>query len=229
MKNKTGIIMIICGTMLILSALFLCWYNIKENRRAYEDSQKVLVELKQLIPVVEEREEKHDITPEIPTSNPADDLFAPYEEKAEEAPVIPDPIELDGTYYCGYITLPTLGLELPVVDGWSYAALRNSPCRYSGSAAENNIIIAAHNYNDHFGHIGDLDSGDEIVFTDTSGIRHYYEVDFTQYVDGYDIDSMFRGESEDWDITLFTCTLSGQSRVTVRGMRADDENTDIAE
>lgn len=223
MKNKTGTIMIILGTMLILSALFLCWYNIKENRRAYEDSQKVLVELKQLIPVVEEKDEKEEIMAEIPAVNPADDLFAPYEEKEEETPVIPEPIELDGTYYCGYITLPTLGLELPVVDGWSYAALRNSPCRYSGSAAENDIIIAAHNYNDHFGHIGDLDSGDEMIFTDTDGISHHYEVDFTQYVDGYDVDAMYRGESDDWDITLFTCTLSGQSRVTVRGLRVENE------
>ena len=152
MKNKTGTIMIIFGTMLILSALFLCWYNIKENRRAYEDSQKVLVELKQLIPVVEEKDEKEEIIAEIPAVNPADDLFAPYEEKKEETPVIPEPIELDGTYYCGYITLPTLGLELPVVDGWSYAALRNAPCRYSGSAAENDIIIAGtmEAYNIHY-------------------------------------------------------------------------------
>ena len=88
---------------------------------------------------------------------------------------------------------------------------------------ENDIIIAAHNYNDHFGHIGDLDSGDEMIFTDTDGISHHYEVDFTQYVDGYDVDAMYRGESNDWDITLFTCTLSGQSRVTVRGLRVENE------
>ena len=35
---------------------------------------------------------------------------------------------------------------------------------------------------------------------------------------GYDIDAMFSGQEDQWDITLFTCTLNGQSRVTVRAL-----------
>ena len=83
------------------------------------------------------------------------------------------------------------------------------------------MIVAAHNYNDHFGRIADLNAGDEIWFTDTAGNFYRYEVDNTVYVDGYNVDGMFSGEQDEWDITLFTCTLSGQRRVTVRGVLAD--------
>ena len=219
-KNKIKKILMITGTMLIMSALFLCLYNMLESRQAYENSQEVLTELKDLIPEPRLRENKTDIIPsekdDEPFINPADDLFAPYKEADE--PQDPPSIELDDEYYCGYVFFPSLGLELPVTDGWSYAALKNAPCRYSGSAAGRDMIIAAHNYNSHFGRIGELDPGDEIFFTDTSGLTYRYEVDHTEYVDGYDIDAMFSGQEDQWDITLFTCTLNGQSRVTVRAL-----------
>ncbi|MBR1824584.1 MAG: sortase [Ruminococcus sp.] len=222
MKNKIRKIFIITGTMLILSALFLCVYNLRQSNKAFEQSQEVLTELKELIPEPVTEAADEEVPTDAPYSedfvNPADDLFAPYEEQEEEeeAPQPPAPVELDGSYYCGYITLPALGLELPVVDGWSYEALRYSPCRYSGNAEEKNMIVAAHNYNNHFGRIGSLNTGDEVIFTDTAGVQHFYEVDYTQYVDGYDVDGMFSGQDEEWDLTIFTCTLSGQSRVTVR-------------
>ena len=91
-------------------------------------------------------------------------------------------------------------------------------CRYRGDPREIYLILAAHNYNSHFGRIKELNSGDEIVFTACDGSVYRYTVDFTEYVDGGDVEKMLSGSSDDWDITLFTCTLSGQSRVTVRGI-----------
>ncbi len=38
---------------------------------------------------------------------------------------------------------------------------------------------------------------------------------------GTDIAQMTSGDAESWDLTLFTCTLSGQSRVTVRAALAE--------
>ena len=32
---------------------------------------------------------------------------------------------------------------------WSYPSLKKAPCRYTGSAEENSLIIAAHNYKRH--------------------------------------------------------------------------------
>ena len=87
------------------------------------------------------------------------------------------------------------------------------------------MIIAAHNYNSHFGRISSLNSGDEVIFTDTEGCPHRYVVDYTQYVDGYDIDGIFSGQEVEWALTLFTCTLGGKRRVTVRCERAETGET----
>ena len=106
---------------------------------------------------------------------------------------------------------------------WSYERLKTSPCRYSGTVEGRDIIIAAHNYNSHFGRIKELSQGDEIWFTTADGMQYFYRVDYTENVDGYDVDHMLSGGSSDWDMTLFTCTLSGQSRVTVRASFEETE------
>jgi sortase A len=54
-------------------------------------------------------------------------------------------------------------------------------------------------------------------------MQYFYRVDYTENVDGYDVDHMLSGGSSDWDMTLFTCTLSGQSRVTVRASFEETE------
>lgn len=222
MRNIIRKILIGTGTMLILSALFLCVHNIIESRNAFQQSQVIVSELKKIIPeqpvtstgiLVQPSTDAED----VPVTQ-EEDIFAPYEENPDE---LPAPVELDGRYYCGFLTVPALGLELPVADGWSYEALKYSPCRYSGSAESRDLIIAAHNYNSHFGKISALSLGDEMIFTGTDGVQHRYTVDSTEMVDGYDVDSMFRGQQDEWDITIFTCTLSGKSRVTVRGICAD--------
>ena len=102
------------------------------------------------------------------------------------------------------------------MNEWSYPNLKISPCRYKGSYFENDMIIAAHNYRSHFGRIGELNSGSEIIFTDVSGKVWTYEVNNIENIVGTDIEAMDFGEAECWDLTLFTCTFSGQSRVTIR-------------
>lgn len=209
-------ILILSGVLLILAAAALCVYNIIQDKRAYNKSQEVMSELIDLIPEPKTTEEPAD----APT-NPADDLFAPYEQDSAHAEDMPVPISVEGRDYCGYITLPALELELPVIDSWSYDALNVSPCRFSGTVSGNDLIIAAHNYNSHFGLIAKLNDGDDILFTDTSGNVNRYRVDEIRVLDGSDSEGMFFGKGEEWDITLFTCTLSGQSRVAVRGCRTD--------
>ena len=57
-----------------------------------------------------------------------------------------------------------------------------------------------------------------ILLTDRTGKIHHYEVVQTEIIPGQDVEAMEFGSAENWDLTLFTCTLSGQSRVTVRAV-----------
>lgn len=129
---------------------------------------------------------------------------------------MPD-VEIDGYNYIGLLEIPVLNLELSVMESWDYERMRIAPCRYSGSAYKNNLIIAAHNYTSHFGTLRDLQPGDQVHFTDMDGSVFTYTVSQTTLLDGTAVEKM---ESGTWDLTLFTCTLGGQARVTVRYMQA---------
>lgn len=221
MKNNTWKLVVLLGVLMIAAAGLLCIYNVRQNQAAEAYSEKIVEALKKDIP-----EPPAESAP-AESSAAEEDLFAPYEQQDESSTAAEAPaIIIDSDAYCGYLELPSLGLELPVMSSWSYPALKKSPCRYSGSAQTNDLIIAAHNYHSHFGRIGELRTGDEIVFTDAGGSIFRYKVSFMEVIEGQDVEQMFSGQSEDWDLTLFTCTLSGQSRVTIRADRIRDEAAD---
>lgn len=138
-------------------------------------------------------------------------------ETAKEPFVMPQ-IEIDGNTYIGVLKLPSLSQELPVMSGWSYPKLKLAPCRYQGSAYEKNLIIMAHNYPAHFGSLKELSVGETVTFTDVDGNIFYYEVAELEILDPFQTEAMEAGE---WDLTLFTCTLGGQSRVTVRCLQKE--------
>lgn len=62
-----------------------------------------------------------------------------------------------------------------------------------------------------------LGVGAEVRFTDVAGQTFRYTVVGQERIDGYDVEGMQAG---DWDLTLFTCTWSRVSRVTVRCVEA---------
>ena len=56
-----------------------------------------------------------------------------------------------------------------------------------------------------------------LTFTDVDGNRFAYEVAELQVLPPSALEDML---SQDWDLSLFTCTLGGQTRLTVRCDRA---------
>ncbi|HIX11183.1 MAG TPA: sortase, partial [Candidatus Agathobaculum pullistercoris] len=64
-----------------------------------------------------------------------------------------------------------------------------------------------------------LNTGDTVTFTDVDGNQFTYAVSLIEDLPGTAIEEMQAGE---WDLTLFTCTLGGRSRVTVRCERTAD-------
>lgn len=122
-------------------------------------------------------------------------------------------VVIDGQEYVGTLEIPVLELELPVLSKWSYPGLKISPCRYTGSAYLNNMTIAAHNYDSHFGRIKNLLAGDEVLFTDSDGNQFTYLVEQVEQYEAEDSQKVIENQH---DLVLFTCTLGGKHRVTVQ-------------
>ena len=74
-------------------------------------------------------------------------------------------------------------------------------------------MIAGHNYASHFGTIKNLEEEDAVIFTDMDGNRFTYRVVEQEILRPSATEEM---ETGDWDLTLFTCTVGAQNRVTVR-------------
>ena len=215
--SKRGKICTGIGLLLLAAALFLTAYNLWSDAKAGEAADTVL---EQLTPELEEAEEKAKISlPALPSGESLEEAYIPdYILNPEmEMPVE----EVDGQKYIGVLRIPALSLELPVISEWSYPSLQVAPCRYAGSAYLNNMVIAAHNYYSHFGYLKNLSQGDEVTFTDMDGNVFRYEVAELETLSPFAIEEMTGG---DWALTLFTCTVGGQSRVTVRCEITENEN-----
>ena len=63
------------------------------------------------------------------------------------------------------------------------------------------------------GQLDELAAGDQVSFTDADGNVFHYEVVLLETLSHTAVGKMASG---DWDLTLFTCTLGGSYRVTVR-------------
>ncbi len=213
MNKKHGLFCVVLGTVLLIAALSLVLYNKNENKKSGEAAQSVLNELVDIIPPPP--------TEPVTEAMTGSDILAEYDiEPVTEAKVEPT-ISIADKGYIGIVSIPVLELELPVMSEWSYVNLDISPCRYKGSVAEGDIIIAAHNYWSHFGRLSELGGGEIFTFTEADGTIHTYETTEIIQLDGGDIEGMDFGSADSWDMTLFTCTLSGQSRVTIRAVEIE--------
>lgn len=200
MKRKGGLLLILGDLLLLAAAGGLGAYNVWDADRAGVVSEAALETLDQRIPVLEELDLPEELIP--------DHILNPQMDMPTQ--------EVDEYEYIGRIDIPVLELSLPVMESWSYPKLKVAPCRYRGSAYLDDLIIAAHNYDRHFGRINTLLPGDEVIFTDTDGNIFNYTVSELEQLNPTDVREMISG---DWDLTLFTCTLGGQYRVTVRCVR----------
>ena len=203
MKQKIGKICMVLGALLILASLGLLAYNKWDAARADKAAQTALGELEDtLTRTIEEKNKADDVVlqPELDPDQPMTE------------------VELDGWNYIGYLSIPSIGLNLPVMSEWSYAGLKIAPGRYSGSTYADNMVVCAHNYAKHFSPIKWLAEGAEVYFTDMDGMRWSYEVSAVETIQPTQIEKMTEKteDSENWDLTLFTCTTGGSARCAVR-------------
>ena len=168
-RRRRGIILLAIGILLLSVAGG--WYvaNIWEDRAAGEYTDKIL--------------EKIDGSVELQAVAKDDDNLV---------------VIVDEEAFCGKIIIEKLGIELPIFQDWNYKKLKKAPCRYSGGVETNDMIIAAHNYNSHFGKINVMKNGDKIVFIDALGESNHFEVREVVLLDGSAVGEMKSGE---WDFT----------------------------
>ena len=187
------------------AAVLLLVYNLWDGHRARESEEAILAEYLQ---ENKKASESPDASDKEDEQNIPDYILNPDMDMPEYT------LKSLGDVACiGILEIPALNLELPVISSWSYSSLRLAPCRYSGSAYKGNLVIAAHNYQSHFGGLRTLPEGSEVFFTDAVGNRFSYYVAVTEALTPWSVDDMTSGE---WPLTLFTCTLDSQNRGTVR-------------
>lgn len=204
-KNRIGNILKGAGLILVTAAVLLLVYNLWDGHRARESEEAILAEYLQENKKASESPDDSDKEDE---QNIPDYLLNPDMDMPEYT------LKSLGDVACiGILEIPALDLELPVISSWSYSSLRLAPCRYSGSAYKGDLVIAAHNYQSHFWGLRTLPEGSEVFFTDAVGNRFSYYVAVTEALTPWSVDDMTSGE---WPLTLFTCTLDSQNRVTVR-------------
>jgi len=193
----------ILGAALVAGALSLFLYNTRQEQAAEQSSQ-------QLMPILIEEIQEQQQSGQAPTTY-EQPVGTPIEHLDPEAFEMTE-VEIDGYLYIGYLSIPSAGLELPVMSDWDYTRLRVAPCRYCGSVRGEDLVIMAHNYARHFGGLSSLSEGDSVTFTDMDGITTVYQVVAHDILQPTAVEEMTSG---DFDLTLFTCTYGGRSRVTV--------------
>ena len=189
MSRCFGIVCILLGVCCLLSAAGLVVYNKWDDKNAQKASQDLLQEIQRQI--AEESDSENE------------------EQHLQQMPVG----EIKGYEYIGILTIPALEVELPVLTDWSYAKLKVAPCLYYGNCYEPDFVIAAHNYQSHFGRLSKLQAGDIVTFTDVSGNIYGYEVILIETLAENATKEMI---TSGFDLSLYTCTPGGGSRVTVR-------------
>ena len=190
MKNRSSKIFIIVGLLLIAAALFIIGYNFIETKKAQNSVDEIL---SQLDMITEDAEKASQNMTDLNT-----DMLGKT---------------VEGISLVGIIEIPSLDIVLPVAESLDNNTLKKVPCRYTGSAYSNDMVIAGHNYRSHFGKLSDIKPGAAVVFTDVNGNTFEYIAVEKEKLASTDIQEMTHS---DWDLTLFTCTMDGQARVTIR-------------
>ena len=193
MRKGFGVSCIILGICCLMVSAGLIIYNQQEAEYAQNASMDILQDLRENIADQEQEESSFDKVTDIPK-----EILT---------------TQVEGYDCIGFLAIPVLELELPVLTDWSYEKLKIAPCHYFGSYYEKDFVIAAHNYPAHFGKLSLLQPKDLILFTDISGTVYCYEVVLLETLPGSATEEMI---TSGFDLSLYTCTPGGSNRVTVR-------------
>ena len=197
MRRKLGISLMALGLALLAASVGLLSFNRREADRAEAASMELLPAVSDAIAA--QMAQKTETTLQLP-------IFAEPTDLKMKA------VEVYGYLCVGYVSIPRLELNLPVQASCTDENLKVSPCLYSGTTMEDDLVLAGHNYRRHFGPIRRLKSGDDVVFVDMEGNAIHYQVTAVDAVPPTAVEEVTSGQ---FDLALVTCTYGGETRLVV--------------
>lgn len=202
--KRAGLALLAVGAGLLLAALLLFWHNAREDADAGKAAGEALASVQEAI---SSRNEERSVPVAAAESRTVEETVS-----AEFVPRELTVVDINGFGYIGYLSIPGCDLELPVIADWSMEKLQTAPCLQYGSPLTDDAVIAGHNYRKHFRALHDIQPGEDVRFTDmTGGVMDYTVVN----VKILDPRSVYEVINSEYDLVLYTCTSSGQSRVIV--------------
>lgn len=212
MKSKSmGNGFIIAGAVLIIIASALVLYNEVDNYRCEKAAGKVLTEVSDYV------DYEAAIKAVLEEDNDNKTMVIPPESLLPDE-YIEKTFIINDVEYIGVVNIPALDITLPVTSDWDMKKMKSAACRYSGGKGNDDLIICAHNLKAFFSGIKSLGTDDIIIFVDGDGKAYSYKVIQIDTISAYDTEKMLSG-SDEWDITLFTCTYGGSDRYAVRAVK----------
>lgn len=173
----------IIGGVLVIGTLLLFLYNRWDAHSVSVKSEEVINEIKEYL-----NQPQLNINDEMPSVIISDD------------------------YYIGYLTIPSLQVEVAVLDEFDQNKLKIAAARQYGTTYDDDLVIAGYNYKWHFGRFNEIQIGDILAFTNMNGISVIYEVKNIDLVDPYDIEKI---QDSDYDLVLYTSNISGKNKIAI--------------
>lgn len=210
MKRKIlGTAFVVFGAVLVLIALSAIIINLWQEEMSGLNADHAMEQLWEQMTV--------DPVPATPDT-PDTPALLPENGSTSDAPEFrPMPeIQVDGISYVGYLSIPALNLELPVISESTEQNLEIAPCRFFGTVYQKDFVIGGHRYRRHFRKLSTLGYGERLSFTDVEGNVYIYEVAECEVLEPNQAEYLCSG---DWDLSLFTCTPGGMTRVVLRCLR----------
>lgn len=215
-KRARGKLLIALGLVLLCAAGSMYALNERQDALAGQSARALLAELNYELRL----NPSFTLAPE-PSLEPPVPSQTPIQAPAETPPPSPEPIQttLSGYDLLGVLSVPDVGVELPILSTWSYDLLKVAPCRYSGTLAGGDLILLGHKYKSHFAPLHKCEVGDSLSFTDAEGREWTYQID--------QIDTLHKSETErlpspGHQLTIFTCTPGGENRLVLRCLQENN-------
>ena len=202
MRKRGSFVLLLLGAALLCAALLLAAKNRREETSSGEAAAALLVQAEQTIA-------QHAAPPAaVPTPAPS----SAAEETLSPSPSASPSAAPEGPAFLGVLSVPAVSLTVPVLAEWSYYHLTLAPCRDCGSVETDDLVIAAHNYDTHFGRLSRIAPGDSVYFTDMAGSTTEYAAASVEQRDPSDAEGV-RGSG--YPLVLYTCSWDCTARVTV--------------